>query len=300
MTQLLYLGGILLLRVVQKISGKANSKEMPRDPRGISAYMAMRMGLSAVAALLLLLLSGSVLNAVSELPPLGWLISCATGLTLTLSSICSLLALHGSSIVLGALFSMAGLLIPTISGIFIFGQAVSFLQWGGIACLFGAAWLLASASQKTNGKLTGKTLVLLFGSMLANGGTMLLQALYKTYVPTGSVTLYSLLQFAIPALAMLLLFGGYSARPQREPVRFSLRLVIFTVLGAVALFGISQISTIASETIPISVLFPVSDGGGAVISAIVAAVVYKEKLTFKSAVGILVGILGVCAMKLGG
>ncbi len=298
MTEFLFLGGILLLRVFQKISSKTISNEMPRDSRGLSAYISLKFAISAGAALILLLIAEAPLAAITSLPPLGWLISCATGVTLTISSICSLFAMHGSSIVLGALFGMAGLLVPTISGIFIFGQEVSLFQWGGMVCLFVSALLLASSSQKTNGKLTVKTLLLLFGSMLSNGSTMLLQTLYKAYVPQGSVSLYSFLQFAIPSVVLIIFFAFKSIQKPRTPVHFSKKLLIFTIITAVALFGISQISTIASATIPVAVLFPISDGGGAVISAIVAAVVYKEKLTVKSVIGIALGILGVCVMKL--
>ncbi len=300
MTQYLFLGAILLLRVMQSISSKGSSNEMPRNSRGISAYMSVRMGMSAVFALLLLLFSGNALASVSKLPPLGWLIACGTGLTLTVSCICSLLAMHGSSVVLGSVFSMAGLLVPTLFGIFLFDQSVSLIQWGGIFCLFVAAALLASSSQTTNGKLTVKTVALLFGSMLANGTTMLLQTMYKKYVPAGDVTLYSFLQFAIPSVAMLLVFGLKSSKKEKKEVKFSKKLILFTILAAIAIFGISQISTVASATIPSAVLFPVSDGGAVVISAIVAATVYKEKITYKSAVGICIGILGLCVINLAG
>ncbi len=297
--ELVYLGAILAFRVVQKTASKATSLEMPHTATGMSLFMSVKMGMSAAAALSMLLLSGSAGESLAALPPLGWVISCATGLTLSVSTICSLLALRGSSITLGALFSMAGLLIPMISGIFLYDQPVSLFQWGGVVALLAAAWLLAAASQQTNGRLTLRTLVLLVGSMTANGCTMLLQTLYKAYVPEGSVSLYSFLQFAIPAVLMLLFFLGSAGETQKS-FKFSKKLLFATAASAVALFGISQTATVASETVPIAVLFPVSDGGGAVIAAIVAAVVYHEKLTVKSGLGILVGIVGVCIMKLGG
>ena len=293
------LAAILLLRVFQKISSKACSNEMPVDPTGVSGYMSVQFGISAVFALILFIFTENPAEAVRGLTALGWVISAATGLALTVSLVCSLLALHGSSIVLGALFSMAGLLVPTVAGIFIFGQKVSLLQWGGIVFLFVSAYFLWSASQKTNGRLTFKTLLLLLGSMLANGCTMLFQTLYKAFVPDGSVTLYSFLQFAVPSVAMLAVFGAKSGLNKKYSVSFSRKLIFFTAVAAISLFGISQISTIASEIIPIAVLFPVSDGGGMVISALVAAAVYKEKLSVKSGIGIIIGITAVCIMKLG-
>ncbi len=309
MTELAYLGGILLLRIVQRTASKENSRQMPSSPRGVSAYMAMMHGMSAAFALILLLISGNIISSVTTLPPLGWLIACATGAALTASTVCSLLALRGSSIVLGALFGMAGLLIPTIFGIFIYNQPVSWIQWCGIAALFAAAVLLASSSKTTNGRLTAKTVILLICSMLANGSIMLLQTLYKNFLPNASVTVYSFLQFFIPSTVMLGVFLvmsiprkaeiGEGSEKSDNSVKFTKRLIIFAALAAGSIFGISQISTIASAVIPVAVLFPISDGGGAVIAAIIAATVYKEKITWKSALGIALGIAAVCVMKLG-
>lgn len=290
---------ILLCRVAQKISSKSISNRMPGTVAGIASYTAFSKAIAAAFAAVILVFFASEAESLA-LPPLGWILSCATGATLAISSVCSLLSMRGSSIVLNSLFSMAGLLVPTIAGIFLFGQPVTPAQWGGIALLFLAAWLLASSSNKTNGRLTVKTVLLLFGSMLANGGTMLLQVLYKTYVPGGSVRLYSFLQFIIPALVLLPLALAFGRRDREKLFVPKGKLLFFTLISALSTLLISQFSTIASAVIPIAVLFPVSDGGGMVIAALIAATVYKEKMTVKSGVGIVVGIAGVVAMKLFG
>ncbi len=296
--EIILLGSILLLRVVQSITGKSCSKLMPTDFTGISGYMSLRMGLSAIGAVALLLIGGNVLSAFSHMSALGWIISAATGAAIAISSICNLLVLKSASVVLGSLFSAAGLLVPTVSGIFIYNQPVNPGQWLGIACLFAAAILLALSSGKTNGKVTPKTVILLFCSMLANGSTMLLQTLFKSYVPDGSVSLYSFLQFAIPSVLLLIISIFSSAKAKEKLPKTEKKLFGFTVLAALALLGISQISTIASEHIPVAVLFPISDGGGTVISAIVAATLFKEKFTVKSTAGIIIGIAGLIMIKL--
>lgn len=71
-----------------------------------------------------------------------------------------------------------------------------------------------------------------------------------------------------------------------------------TVISSGALFGISQLSTMASAVVPIAILFPVSDGGGMIISALVADLVYKEKINLKGFIGLVMGIAGIIFMKL--
>ncbi len=292
------LGSILLLRVVQSITGKSCSKLMPTDFTGVANYMSLRMAFSSVGAVVLLILGGNILTAFSEMSLLGWVIASATGLVIAISGICSLLVLKNASVVLGSLFSAAGLLVPTISGIFIFNQNVGLGQWLGIICLFVAALLLSLSSKKTNGKITVKTVILLFGSMIFNGSTMLLQALFKANVPNGNVSLYSFLQFVIPAVLLFIISIISSSKAKEKLPKIDDKLIIYTVFAALAVLGISQISTIASELIPVAVLFPISDGGGTVISAIVACVMFKEKFTVKSTLGIIIGILGLVMIKL--
>ncbi len=296
--EIIFLGSILLLRVVQSITGKSCSKLMPTDFTGVANYMSLRMALSAVGAVVLLLIGGNAVASFNGMSALGWLISAATGIAIAVSGICSLLVLKNASVVLGSLFSAAGLLIPTIGGIFIFNQSVGIGQWVGIVCLFVSAVLLSLSSGKTNGKITPKTLVLLFGSMIANGMTMLLQSLFKMNVPNGNVSLYSFLQFTIPAVLLFVISLVSASKQKIKLPKTDKKLLFYTVFAALALLGISQISTVASETIPVAVLFPISDGGGTVISAIVACVMFKEKFTLKSTFGIIIGIAGLVMIKL--
>ncbi len=294
----LILGAIMVFRVLQSISGKPCSRLMPAEKRGVFAYLSVKMAFSAITALVVLLFEGNVLANVTGMPPLGWLIALATGVTLAISTFCSLKAMQGASIVLGKLFGAAGLLIPTVSGIFLYGQSVSVGQWIGILCLFGSALLLASSSKKTNGAITVGTVALLFGSMLANGGTMLLQTMYRTYVPQGSVSVYSLLQFAIPSVCLFAVCTVQTVHQRASYPRLGKKLLGYSALAAVAVLGVSQLSTIASAFIPVGVLFPISDGGSTVISALVAAIVFKERLTVQSVCGVVVGVAGLIMIKL--
>ncbi len=293
----IFILGILFLRILQKISSKAISNDIPCDLTGLSCYNAISMGISAVFAALLMLFNFSI-GEFTKLTALGWIISCLTGATICISSICSLLAMRGSSILLNSLFGMAGLLIPTISGIFIFNQRVVLPQWLGLLLLFVSALLLASSSKITNGKITTKTVILLFVSMLANGSTMLLQVLYKTYIPDVSVLVYSFLQFAITAMVLFVVALLLTMKAKVKLFVPNKKLMSMTIISAGALFGISQLATMASAVVPIAVLFPISDGGGMIISALVADLVYKEKLNSKSVLGIIVGISGILCMKL--
>ncbi len=256
------------------------------------------MGLSSITAMLLLIFTENIIECISKMPLWGWILVISTGVSISISSISSLLAMKSASVVLSSLFGTAGLLVPCIAGISLFNQPITLGQWFGMLLLFIASVLLVSSSQKTNGKLTFKTFLLLILYTLFNGTTMLLQTLYKTYVPNGNVSLYSFLQFALPSVILFVTVFLCKRKECGERLKISNKLLGFTVFAAAALFGISQISTVASAEIPVAILFPISDGGGMIISAIVAAVIFKERFTVKSIFGIIIGVTGIIMIKL--
>ena len=63
------------------------------------------------------------------------------------------------------------------------------------------------------------------------------------------------------------------------------------VLLAVALFLINQMVTEATKYVPSAILFTVPNGGNNVIAALLAALFFKEKMTVKSTIGLLLSIV---------
>jgi drug/metabolite transporter (DMT)-like permease len=67
---------------------------------------------------------------------------------------------------------------------------------------------------------------------------------------------------------------------------------------AVSVFVINQLATISTVLVSPVILFTFINGGGTVISTLVAAVVYKEKICKKTAVGIIAGIASLVIIKM--
>lgn len=63
------------------------------------------------------------------------------------------------------------------------------------------------------------------------------------------------------------------------------------------MFVTNQLATLAASLVDSVVLFGFINGGATVIAAVVGAAVYKEKLTVKSTVGILLGVVSMIVIK---
>ena len=293
----LYISIILLCRVAQAIYSKRSSNEIKNIPM-LVGYTSFQNAVSAFLGLILILLTGAGLLADN----LTVLIACFSGITLFFATFCNICAMKSGTVSLSSMFGTAGLLVPLIAGVFLFDSSIALMQWVGVALFFVAAWLLIGSSKKIYSNFSLKTMIYLVGAMLSNGGTMLAQQMFTAYVPDGDVSVFSFLSFGIIALLggimYLIMFKKNTSSESAEQIKFPKSLVWCGIILAVAVFIINQLATLATAFVPPVILFTFINGGGTIISTVVAAVMYKEKLSKRSVIGVLLGILSLVIIKL--
>ena len=288
-----YIGIILLMRVVQSSFSKRASNLLPESVSGKANYFGLSKLFAALFALAAIFLTGGF--TLPDLPTVA--IAALSGVSLAISSICSTLAIRSGTIVLNSLFGTAGLLVPCIAGIFWFDEPMSWPQWIGMGVLFFSAYLLISSSKEIYSGFSLKTFFLLLGSLLSNGLTMLFQMLFSRQVPDGNVSVFSFFTFAIPAVLLFASAPLFRSKGQKTERTLPKMLIVYALLLSFAVFVINQLATLASATVPPAVLFALINGGATIIAAIVGAAMFKERLTVKSVCGILLGVVSLVAIK---
>lgn len=291
----LYIFIILLFRVVQAFFNKRSSNEI-KGATMLLGYSSFQNAVSAVLGLILILIAQ---NGV-KVDFLTVFISTFSGITLFFSGFCSIYAMKSGTVSLNSMFGTAGMLIPIIAGVVLFDEAVAPMQIAGLGLFFVSAYLLIQASKTVHTNFSFKTLLLLIGSMVANGCTMLAQQMFTAYVPQGDVSVFSFLSFGIIA-ALSGIFYGVSAvkhKEEKENNRISKSLIVCGIALAAAVFVINQLATLSTKLVSPVILFTFINGGGTIISTLVAAVVYKEKITGKTAIGILTGVASLILIKM--
>ena len=288
----LYISIILMCRVVQHICGKNTSNSIT----GISCfiqYCSYSNILSAILGLLLILVVKNGFNCNLS----TFLISCFSGIMLAASSGFSLAAMKSGTVALTSLFGTAGILVPCIAGIFLFGQPMSWGQCGGIALFFVAAYLLIGSSAKIYSGFSLKTFLLLIGTMLANGFTMLAQQMFTFYVPNGEVSVFSFLSFGVVGVLLLILACIRTKGEQKVQYKLSPKLLVLGAVSSVVVFIINQLATLSTSLVPPAILFGFINGGSTIIAAIAAAVCFREKLTLRTILGIPIGVISLIIIK---
>lgn len=286
---------ILLLRVVQAFFNKRSSNGI-KNITMLVGYNAFKNAISAVLGLVLVLIAGVGFHV----DFMTVLLATCSGLALFFSGFCSIYAMKSGTISLNSMFATAGMIIPIVAGALLFNKPVAPMQGIGLMTFFFSAYLLINASKTVYSNFSYKTLLLLIGNTFANGCTMLAQQMFTTYVPEGDVSVFSFLSFGIIAILSTIFYGilrGTNTVQKEKDTGISKQLVVCGIALATAVFIINQLATICTRTVPPVVLFTFINGGGTMISTIVAAIVYKEKITRKTACGIILGVVSLVIIK---
>ena len=277
----------MLLRLPQNLFNKRTIGIVGSAP-AYFAYGAYRYLLSGGMALILLLISGGFTGFSLKALAISALGAVALGSNLYFG----LEALKSGAMVLASMVGSAGLLLPCIFGIFLFDEPISVVQLAGIILLIFSGWLLIGYSKELTGSFTVRTFLLLLGSMMSNGLTMVAQKMFYKYLPDVSVSMFSFLAFGLVGVGMCIgLIPQIIKKELREEISVLPKKLWFYGAGlSVILLLINQLSTITARVIPSAIMFPINDGGAMIITALTAAVFFREKLSPRSICGLLLGI----------
>lgn len=287
---------ILLLRVPQNFSSKKTSG-LVTNSQSYFLYGTYSYILAGLIAFVMLLFDGM---SGFSLPAVG--ISALGAVSLAVSLFCSIEALKSGVMVLAAMAGSAGLLLPCIAGIFMFNEPMKPMQFIGIALLIFSGWLLIGYSKEQTGSFTPRTLLLLIGSMLSNGSVMLAQKMFSKYLPDTSVSIFSFLTFGLIGIGMFIgLVPSLLSQSGRAKIAAVPKPVfLYGTISSIILLTINQLATLAGRNVPSAIIFPINDGGATIITAITAAIFFKEKLTVRSVCGLILGIGSLIVINLFG
>lgn len=290
-----YILVIMLMRVVQSLYDKKACLALPDGMGAYMDYLTLSKVLAAAFAAVALVLSADFSGFNAE----AFVIAMLSGTFLAIGSYCGIKALLGGTIVLSSICATAGLIVPCILGAIFLNEPMSPIQIVFIAVLLFSTVLLMKSSHDLFGTLTPKTVLCLFGNFFTNGMVMFCQKLFGIRQPNGNVSLFSMLTFLIPAVMLAVIsltmhFGKHFGKSRKLPKK----IWIYASFLAFAVFVIQQFVTLLSPKVSSAVLFSFVNGGATVIAAAVGAAVYREKLTLRSCVGIVLAVASMICIKI--
>ena len=255
----------------------------------------VRMLLCVAFGALLLVLSRDADSLTFE--PKILAISALSGISTSVFVITWILAVRKSAYMMLDVFLMLGTLVPMLCGYVAFGEAVSAKQWLGFLVLVAAVVIMCSYNNAIKTKLTASSLVLLAVCGLSNGITDFLQKTFVRTVADAPLLIFNLYTyfFAAVTLGVIYPFAAAKQKPQfGEGVRG--KYVYVFVMSATLLIH-SYFKTMAASYLDSAQLYPLSQGCSLILSALMAAVMFKEKLTLRGILGIVTAFVGLLIMN---
>lgn len=254
---------------------------------------------AAVVALSNLILSGFAF----ELDRMGFWLSLCYGLDLALTGILTAMCFACGPMSLTSVITNACVLLPIAVGCIWYGEVMTPPQIIGCLLLAGCFVLSAinpkkKASEKT--EIQPKWYLMVFLAFFFNGMGAVLLNIYGRVAAAGQRNSYLALGYFVSAL--IYLANHAMIRRHTGPVAF--RKILCPILPVLLLMSSmggfigNSILMSLNTAMPASLLYPLVNGGIAVIVAIASCVIFREKLTMQRLLTILTGLAAIVALNL--
>lgn len=267
-----------------------------------AVYMnTVRMAICVLVGFAIALLQTGSLASFA-LPTVGMAISILSGMCQAGFVLFWLLSVKTGAYVMVEVFILLGTILPIVICHICFDETTRLLQWVGYLVLLCAVFLLCSYNNTIKARLGAKSYALLFAAGITNGLSDLSQKLFTRLQPTESKAVYNFYTFLVAAVVLgsvLLLrsLHGHGNGAENTVAR-KRKMYLYIGVMAAGLFVYNYFKTCAAEIVPAAKMYPLMQGISLVITIVMAALLFGERIKWKSASGIALTFAALCMMNL--
>lgn len=203
-------------------------------------------------------------------------------------------SLQVTSVAISNMSATASVIIPCFVGMVFFHEAITAGKIIGIIAFLIAAYLIIAQKNKEKQPFTIKSLLACLIVFFTNGFGAIAMQLFAKYANGVSDSLFLFYSYSFETVILLafIFISSLNNKPQKneEPVVFSKDLFWLGAISAAFIFFLHQTNVVLANEIPAVVLFPVLKSGSLILGAIVGWMIFKEKLSVKNIIGIIIAI----------
>ena len=215
-----------------------------------------------------------------------------------------LLSVRTGAYMMVEVFLLLGVIVPiTLCRVF-FKEQIGIWQVVGIVVLVIAVYIMTTYNATLKGALKPSAFMLLILCGLSNGIADFSQKLFVKTSPDGSVAAFNFYTYVFAALALLLAYAVFrrvdkkAGAEIRNPLAVIKPIWHFVVIMAVCLFANSFFKTLAAGYIDAIALYPLNQGCSVVLSLLMSAILFEEKITAKCIIGICLSFVALIMINL--
>ena len=216
------------------------------------------------------------------------------GVMMSVCQIATLYALQVTSVAISNMSATVSIIIPCFVGMFFFNEAITAGKIIGIFVFFIAAYLIITQNGEEKRSFTMKSLIACLLIFLTSGFGSISMQLFSNYSKGISDSLFMLYSYIFNAMILfafiLLLKKKQNVNEDVKTTVLSKKLLGLGLVKSMTLFFIQQTNVVLANQIPAAVLFPVLNSGSLIMGVIAGWLVFKEKLSAKNIIGIILAI----------
>ena len=187
-------------------------------------------------------------------------------------------------------------IIPTLSGVLLFHETISPVQIIGIVLML-ACILLSADLKAEKGSASFKWILYCAVLFISTGAIGVLQKLHQSTPHKGELGEFLIISFSIPCLYLALCTARLVSREKEERAHLRALLsvlpIVLMAVSGIAVAVNNRLNLLLSGLLDSSIMFPVVNGGGLILTTLSATLFFKERLTKKQWVGMVIGLTAV-------
>ena len=220
------------------------------------------------------------------------------GVSYATQLICDIKALRTGPMSFINLFVSFSMVLPAISGALFFGEKMELAHFIGIALVLISFVLFVKKDTK-NKKYNKSWLVYSAICFVCNGAVSILQKVHGNSEYSAQINEFLIIAFFAIFLIMTA-FAVFSKKndlknlfERKENGKINFSLIVLMVVIGICTAVMHRMNTYLASVIDSAVFFPVVNGGNALLVIVASIVVFKEKLSIRQLIGVIVGLVAI-------
>ena len=210
------------------------------------------------------------------------------GVVTALSNLYKMLALSKGPMHITLLITTSSMIIPTLSGVF-FGEKFSLFKI--LLVLILIYFIYLSIGKSKEGKINKSWGIYCLLAFILMGSIGIIQKIHQTSSHKSEISGFLFVSFFIS-----LIISGLRVKDKKN-FKDKKNLIPLAMICGVCTFTMNFLNLKLSGLLPSQLFFPLVNGSAIVLSSVMSAVLFKERLSKRQTVGLIGGILsliGIC------
>ena len=220
---------------------------------------------------------------------------CVYGVTQALFILFKTAAMNSGPVSITTLIGNCSLVVSVVVCFILWNEPISLADMIGLALLM--LGLTLATYKKSSGTFTKKWAVLSFLFLVLGAGVGIT---FKAFGKSGDTSrtadmmIVAALVMLISYTAICLFAGGFASKSNNCTKKEKRLFIILALVSGLLSCLYNRLNIYLSGALDGVVFFPSFNGGVVVLSTVVSMIIFKEKLSVKQLLGLLLGISGIC------